>query len=246
MNHTLTLFKPRLWSIRNRTKGKLKKGRALSVCLFGFIGLCVWGGIFVASLRILYYFNSIEQLGELISLKLLSMILITVFSLMIFSSIITCLSKLYLSKDLSLVHSMPVASFKIFFTRWVESTFDSSWMVLIYTLPVMLAYGIVYDIGLSFYLMITHEYCYMKIEILIKLNIIYSFFSQIYKDKIGNSFFQSHTFDERSISLIVFLQNSSQSFIFFHLNISSIDGSQNCARYSIAISSRSISIFIAD
>ena len=154
MNHTLTLFKPRLWSIGNRVRRRSKKGRALSVCLFGFIGLCVWGGIFVAALRILNYFNSIEELGELISLKLLSMILITVFSLMIFSSIITCLSKLYLSKDLSLVHSMPVASFKIFFTRWVESTFDSSWMVLIYTLPVMLAYGIVYEIGPSFYLMI--------------------------------------------------------------------------------------------
>lgn len=154
MNHTLTLFKPRLWSIGNRVRRKSKKGRALSVCLFGFIGLCVWGGIFAASLRILNYFNSIEELGELISLKLLSMILITVFSLMIFSSIITCLSKLYLSKDLSLVHSMPVASFEIFFIRWVESTFDSSWMVLIYTLPVMLAYGIVYEIGPSFYLMI--------------------------------------------------------------------------------------------
>ena len=154
MNHTLTLFKPRIWSIRNPLILTPKKGRTLKMCLFGFIGLCVWGGIFVASLRILHYFKGIHELGELIGLKLLSMILITVFSLMIFSSIITCLSKLYLSKDLSLVHSMPVASFKIFFTRWVESTFDSSWMVLIYTLPVMLAYGIVYGAGIPFYLMI--------------------------------------------------------------------------------------------
>jgi len=154
MNHTLTLFKPRIWSIRNPLILKPKKGRTLKMCLFGFIGLCVWGGIFVASLRILHYFKSIHELGDLIGLKLLSMILITVFSLMIFSSIITCLSKLYLSKDLSLVHSMPVASFKIFFTRWVESTIDSSWMVLIYALPVMLAYGIVYGTGIPFYLMI--------------------------------------------------------------------------------------------
>ena len=154
MNHILTLFKPRIWSIRNPLILKPKKSRTLKMSVFGFIGLCVWGGIFVASLRILYYFKSIHELGDLIGLKLLSMILITVFSLMIFSSIITCLSKLFLSKDLSLVHSMPIASFKIFFTRWVESTFDSSWMVLIYTLPVMLAYGIVYNTGVLFYLMI--------------------------------------------------------------------------------------------
>jgi len=154
MNHTLTLFKPRIWSFRNPLILKPKKGRTLKMCFFGFIGLCVWGGILAASLRILHYFKSIHELGDLIGLKLLSMILITVFSLMIFSSIITCLAKLYLSKDLSLVHSMPVASFKIFFTRWVESTFDSSWMVLIYTLPVMLAYGIIYETGIPFYLMI--------------------------------------------------------------------------------------------
>ena len=154
MKHTITLFKPRIWSIRNPLVLKPKKGRFLKVGIFGFIGLCVWGGIFVASLRVLHYFKSIQDMGDLLSLKLLSMILITVFSLMIFSSIITCLSKLYLSKDLSLVHSMPVASYKIFFTRWVESTFDSSWMVLIYTLPILLAYGITYHTGVSYYLMI--------------------------------------------------------------------------------------------
>ena len=154
MNKIITLFKPRLWSIRNPLVLKPQKGRFLKVGVFGFIGLCVWGGIFAASLRVLNYLKGVEELGDLLSLKLLSMILITVFSLMIFSSIITCLSKLYLSKDLSLVHSMPVASYKIFFTRWVESTFDSSWMVLIYTLPVLLAYGITYAPGIAYYLMI--------------------------------------------------------------------------------------------
>ncbi|MGC9976901.1 MAG: hypothetical protein ABSC57_09360, partial [Syntrophales bacterium] len=57
----------------------------------------------------------------------------------------------YLSKDLILVHSMPVNAAKIFLARWFESTIDSSWMVIVYMLPVFLSYGIVYKAGLLFY-----------------------------------------------------------------------------------------------
>ena len=79
------------------------------------------------------------------------MVLLTFFSLLIFSSILTLLSKLYLSKDLALVHSMPVCREKIFLARWIESSLDSSWMVIVYAVPVFVAYGIVYDAGLFFY-----------------------------------------------------------------------------------------------
>jgi ABC-2 type transport system permease protein len=79
------------------------------------------------------------------------MILLTFFSLLIFSSILTSISKLYLSRDLSLVHAMPVPSFKIFIARWIESTLDSSWMVVVYALPVFISYGIVYRAGFFFY-----------------------------------------------------------------------------------------------
>ena len=82
----------------------------------------------------------------------MSMVLVTLFSLLIFSSIITSLTKLYLSKDLILVHSMPVSTEKIFLARWFESTIDSSWMVIVYSLPVFLSYGIVYKAGLLFYI----------------------------------------------------------------------------------------------
>ncbi|MFH2220356.1 MAG: hypothetical protein ABII68_11955 [Pseudomonadota bacterium] len=123
--------------------------------LFGAAGVLFWGGIFAVSFRVLVYFKSIEELGEILALKLLSMILITVFSLLIFSSILTTLSKLYLSRDLSLVHSMPVSCYKIFFARWIESTIDSSWMVVVYTFPVFISYGIVYNAGLFYYLIVT-------------------------------------------------------------------------------------------
>jgi len=80
------------------------------------------------------------------------MIIVTMFSLLVFSSILTTLSKLFLSRDLLLVHSFPVPAYKIFAARWTESTADSSWMMILFTLPVFISYGIVYQAGPLFYL----------------------------------------------------------------------------------------------
>lgn len=142
MNHILTLLKPRIWSFINPSAVKKEKGRLLKISIFGLLGFLFWSGIFIVSYRVLRYFKGIEGLGDLLAYKLLSMVFITFFSLLIFSSILTFLSKLYLSKDLSLVHAMPVSSYKIFLARWIESTIDSSWMVVVYALPVFIAYGI--------------------------------------------------------------------------------------------------------
>ena len=149
----LTLVRPRLLSFKNASffRGN-KQGSLMKLLLFGGIGLAFWGGIFAVSFRVLLYFKGVEELGNLLAFKLLSMILITLLSLLIFSSILTSLSKLFLSKDLNLVHAMPISTYRIFLARWIESTLDSSWMVVIYLLPVFLAYGIVFNAGLLYYL----------------------------------------------------------------------------------------------
>lgn len=152
MKHVITLLKPRFWSLKGRRLSKNNnKGWLIKLLFFGTIGILFWGGVFAVSLRVLGYFKSIAELGDILAYKLLSMVLLTFFSLLIFSSIITSLSKLYLSRDLSLVHSMPVSSYKIFIARWIESTVDSSWMVIVYTIPVFISYGMVYEAGPFFY-----------------------------------------------------------------------------------------------
>lgn len=151
MKHVVTLLKPRVFSFKNKGLFKNDRGKRVKLFLFGTLGICFWGGIFAVSLRVLIYFKEISELGDILAYKLLSMILLTFFSLLIFSSILTAISKLYLSSDLSLVHSMPVSSFKIFIARWIESTIDSSWMVIVYMLPVFISYGIVYQAGFFFY-----------------------------------------------------------------------------------------------
>ncbi len=152
MNPIITLLKPRIWSFKNSFKVKADKGRTAKFLVFGLIGGGFWGVIFFLSYRILRYFKNVEGFGDLLAFKLLSMILVTFFSLLIFSSILTCLSKLYLSRDLTLVHAMPVSSSKIFLARWLESSLDSSWMVTVYALPVFIAYAMVFKVTPFYFL----------------------------------------------------------------------------------------------
>ncbi len=151
MNQILTLFKPRIWPLKNRGITKANGKSSARFLVLGSFGLLFWCGIFAVSWRVLVYFKGIEDIGDILGYKLLSMMLVVSFALLLFSSILTSLSKLYLSRDLLLVHSMPVSSYKIFITRWIDSTIDSAWMVIIYTLPVLISYGIVYQTGIFYY-----------------------------------------------------------------------------------------------
>ena len=151
MNAILTLMKPRYLSFRSPNESS-RHGRALKMAVLGTIGALFWGGLFVIALRVLVYFRRIEELGDILAFKLLSMVFLTFLSLLIFSGILMSLSKLYLSRDLPLVHATPVPAYKIFLSRWMESTIDSSWLVIIYTLPVFISYGVIYDGGPIYYL----------------------------------------------------------------------------------------------
>jgi len=145
------LLRPRLWPVLHRGLSRSTRGGAGRLLVLGSVGTAFWWGLFWISWRVLRYFQGIEDIGDLLAYKLLSMILIVSFALLLFSSILTSLSTLYLSRDLLLVHSMPVASHRIFAARWLDSTADSSWMVIVFTMPVFLAYGIVFGAGAAYY-----------------------------------------------------------------------------------------------
>ena len=145
---TKTLLRPRILAL---LRMRLSSQKILGLTFFSVIGLVIWSIIFYVSYCVLKYFKNIEGIGDYLSFKLLSMILLTLFSLLIFSAILTNLSKLFLSKDLGLVHALPVPSETVFISRWIESTFDSSWMMILYTIPAFIAYGIVFKASFIFY-----------------------------------------------------------------------------------------------
>ncbi len=130
----------------------MQNSRRSRFFFFFFIGLIFWTGAFIIFYRVLTYFQSVQDFGDILAMKLLSMMIVTFSTLLLFSSIINSLAHLYLSRDLSLLHSLPVSMVDIFRSRWLVSAFDSSWMVVAFSLPVFLSYGLVYHAGIFYYL----------------------------------------------------------------------------------------------
>jgi ABC-2 type transport system permease protein len=152
MTTIISLLKPRIRSSINSLRRGDKKNSWARLFMFSAIGILFWIGIFAISYRVLLYFHNVQDFGDILAMKFLSMIIITFFALLLFSNIINCLAHLYLSQDLPLLHSLPVSSQEIFLSRWMISTFDSSWMILIFSIPIFLSYGIIYHASIVYYL----------------------------------------------------------------------------------------------
>jgi ABC-2 type transport system permease protein len=147
----LLLLTPRYDALKNRLT-RLAPGDGLKTAVLGLLGLAFWVFLFSISFRVLSYFRTIEGLGDLLALRLLSMVLLTFFSILVFSNIVTSLSTFYLSGELELLLSAPVRIENIYRAKFMETIADSSWMTLIYGLPVFIAYGAAFKAPFAYYL----------------------------------------------------------------------------------------------
>lgn len=116
------------------------------------LGALFWVGIFIFFARVLAYFQAVPELGPVLAERLLAMVLLTFFSILLFSNIVTALSSYYLATDLSLLLAAPVRPARVHVARFLDTLWDSSWMILMFGLPVFLAYGVVHRTGPGFYL----------------------------------------------------------------------------------------------
>lgn len=155
MKNLYLLLSPRLLALKNSLAGR-SEGVRKRTLVVASVGLVFWGLMFLLSARVLIYFRAVEVIGDILAHHLLAMVLLTFFSLLIFSNIITALSNLYLSTDLGLCHSSPVQMEEVFASRSILTIIDSSWMFLVFGLPVMMAYAFVYRPGLGYYITLFH------------------------------------------------------------------------------------------
>jgi len=146
MSELLTLLAPKARSARRR----LSSGStARAVALAGF-GLVAWSLLFAVNYRLLVYFRGAEGVGDLLAGKLLSLIFLAFLSILLLSNVITALSTFFLAKDLELVAAAPLDSLSVYGARLIETLVHSSWMVVLVAVPMLAAYGLVYDGGILF------------------------------------------------------------------------------------------------
>jgi ABC-2 type transport system permease protein len=147
VNAVILLLTPGLRGMKNQLYHKSASRIPWKLFFLALLGLCFWAGTFWISWRVLVYFSGIDEIGTLLSYKMLSMIITVAFSLLFISAVITTVSRFYLSKDLICVHAMPVPAWQVLLSRWTAAYVDGSWMVLLYLIPVLLSYVLVFDRG---------------------------------------------------------------------------------------------------
>lgn len=111
-----------------------------------------WLGTYLVIRRVLRYFESVFDLGPGLAYQLLLIILLTFLSMLLFSNLVASLSTFFLARDLDLLHAAPLAPRAFFYARLIQTTINSSWMVLFFSLPIFAAYGSVFGGGAPLYL----------------------------------------------------------------------------------------------
>ncbi|MCX5900944.1 MAG: hypothetical protein NTX06_09465, partial [Proteobacteria bacterium] len=149
----MNLLYPRLAQLRNRLKYRDRR-TFIKILLMGCLGIVFWAAIFIVFYRVLAYFKGIEIVGAFLAAKLLSMVILSFFSILIFSNIITALSVFFMSEELQLVTATPYDADELYLSKLAETVLNSSWMVLLFSLPVFLSYGIVFRQDAVYYCMV--------------------------------------------------------------------------------------------
>jgi ABC-2 type transport system permease protein len=101
--------------------------------------------------KVVTYFHSQNELGILLSLKIFQMAWITMFAMLIFSCMVSAVSTMFLSEDNEIVFAAPVPAADIFFMRYVTTSIYTSWMMIVFSIPVFAAYGTVFQAGFLYW-----------------------------------------------------------------------------------------------
>lgn len=144
------LLRPVFLAARNRARRR-EAGDLARVALFGGIGLGVSAVIFAAVFWLTWQLLDYAELGEYLVRLGLSWLFLTFLSFLAFSGVVTSLSTFFLSEDLRLLLSAPVSITRLFYSRLAKTLGQASWMVVVFTIPVLLAVGLAHCASLAYY-----------------------------------------------------------------------------------------------
>lgn len=144
------LLEPRRRAALNRHR-QLTHAQKLQRLGLALLAVLLWCGLFAGAYVILGRLLSMPEVGSFLATKLLGMILLASFALLIFSNLITAVPTFFLSPELERLVAAPLSVRRLLAARFVETLLDSSWMVVLFALPLLLAYGVVQAAPAWFY-----------------------------------------------------------------------------------------------
>jgi ABC-2 type transport system permease protein len=80
-------------------------------------------------------------------MKIFQMAWILIFAMLVFSAMVAGVSTLYLSRDNEIILSSPMQMEELYHMRLTTTFFNTSWMILVFSLPIFAAFGTVFSAG---------------------------------------------------------------------------------------------------
>ncbi len=117
---------------------------------FGLAGLGLLVGLYCGFYRLLAYLAGVPLIGSLLMWKLTAMLMLTTFTMVGISSLLTSLTTLYYSFDLKFLMNAPLRLRAIFIDKSLESIFFASWMIGLVLIPYVMALTAVNGWGAGF------------------------------------------------------------------------------------------------
>jgi len=145
------LLTPVFQAAVNRARRR-ERGDGLRVGVFGGISTLVAFVIFAVVFWLTWQLLDYEELGEYLLRLVFSWLFLTFLSFVLFSAIVTALSTFFLSEDLRLLLAAPIPAQTLFYSRYMKTASQASWMVVVFMLPVLLGVGIARCAGPLYYL----------------------------------------------------------------------------------------------
>lgn len=145
------LLRPFVLASRNRAR-RWERTDITRGVVFGGVAVGVCGALFYGSFWLTTQLLDYEELGDFLLRIGLSWLFLTFLSFLAFSGVVTALSNFFLSEDLRLLLAAPVSVRRLFYSRFLRTLSQASWMVVIFLAPVLLGVGIARCAPCIFYL----------------------------------------------------------------------------------------------
>jgi ABC-2 type transport system permease protein len=123
---------------RRRNAGRSDVARAL---LFASVSLLFAAFVFAGFYRVLLYIGQFDEFTAPLTHRVLDTVSTFVLTVLLASTVVTALATQYLSDDLSLLMSSPVPLPALYGSRLILTLLQSSWMVVLFSVPVYAAFA---------------------------------------------------------------------------------------------------------
>ncbi|MBN1150932.1 hypothetical protein JXA84_06915 [candidate division WOR-3 bacterium] len=124
---------------------------AIKLSSFLLVTTIFYFGIYSLLVKIFSFLYVEEYIGPVIITRLIAMTFSSFFFFLIISNIITSIPTFFRNPEVEYLFTLPLDQKKIFFSRLVENIIYASWASLIIDIPMITAYGTIYQGSVKYY-----------------------------------------------------------------------------------------------